>query len=144
MGDNRSKKAKIAGMVAAALALCLVSGLIGAFSTRHFGTSKYTISYADFISVMLSSISVLMTVLAIFLGVLGVIGWNSIEGRVRSRTEEFLNEGFKEGHPLHTMLRERTTEIMYEGVRPLEAANEADDTTFEDEDGPETGSNPGG
>jgi hypothetical protein len=99
--------------------LCVVSGIIGSALTRNFGTSSYSISYADFVSIMLTAVSLLMTVLAIFLGVFGFIGWNAIQGRVHQRTEEFLNEGFKEGRPLYQMLETRATEIIYEGIIPV-------------------------
>jgi uncharacterized membrane protein len=110
----------LAGVIAL---LCLVSGIIGGALTRNFGTSSYTLSYADFISIMLTAISLLMTLLAIFFGVLGVIGWNAISGGVRQRTKDFLEDGFKEGNALHDMLRRRVEEAMYEGV---EAMNEGD------------------
>ena len=103
------------------IVLCLISGVVGASFSRNFGTSHYSISYADFISVMLTAISVLMTVLAIFLGVFGVIGWNAIQNRVHQRTEEFLTEGFKEGRPLYQMLESRATDIIYEGIIPVVA-----------------------
>ncbi len=106
--------------------LCLLSGIVGGAMTRNFGASSYTLSYADFVSIMLTAISLLMTVLAIFLGVFGVIGWNAIQGRVHQRTEEFLTEGFKEGHPLYSMLESRATKIIYKGIALLPAEDEAD------------------
>ncbi|GAA4745711.1 hypothetical protein GCM10023264_08990 [Sphingomonas daechungensis] len=111
--------------------LCLVSGVLGGALTRNFGTSSYSLSYADFISIMLTAVSLLMTVLAIFLAVFGVIGWNAIQGRVHQRTEEFLNEGFKEGRPLYQMLETRATEIIYEGIIPVVGA-EDDEENKED------------
>lgn len=107
-------------LVAAAVVLCLLSGVIGGALTRNFGTSNYTLSYADFISVMLTAISLLMTLLAIFFGVLGVIGWNAISRGVQERTERFLVDGFKDGNALHVMLQKRVTEAMYEGVAAIE------------------------
>ena len=111
--------------------LCLVSGVLGGALTRNFGTSSYSLSYADFISIMLTAVSLLMTVLAIFLAVFGVIGWNAIQGRVHQRTEEFLNEGFREGRPLYQMLETRATEIIYEGIIPVVGA-EDDEENKED------------
>ena len=115
-----------AGLV---VGLCLASGMLGGAMTRQFGTSSYTLSYADFISIMLTAISLLMTVLAIFLGVFGFIGWNSIEQKARSKTEQFLDSEFKEGGRLNKMLfirvvealREKTEEIMFEGIEPIKS-----------------------
>lgn len=99
---------------------CLVLGAIGGALTKNFGTSSYTLSYADFISVLLTAISLLITLLGIILAIVGLIGWNAISARVKERTEDFLDEGFKEGNELYVMLRTRATEIMYEGVNPIE------------------------
>ncbi len=55
---------RIAGIVA----LCVFSGVIGGALTRDFGASSYTLSYADFISIMLTAISLLMTVCGNFSG----------------------------------------------------------------------------
>lgn len=116
--------------------LCAVCGAIGAIATTKFGQVANGFSYTEFISIILTAISLLMTVLAFFLAVLGVIGWNSISTRIRERTEEFLNEGFKDGNSLNEMLRKRAEEIMYEGVTPVNAINEADDTVAEATDRP--------
>ena len=115
--------------------LCLLSGIVGGALNRHFGTSSYTISYADFISIMLTAVSVLMTVLAIFLGVFGFIGWNSIEQKAHRKTEQFLNSGFKDGGRLNTMLfervedalRQKTKDIMFEGVEPIDDTDADED-----------------
>jgi hypothetical protein len=106
------------------VAVCIVSGVIGGSLTRNFGTSSYTLSYADFVSIMLTAVSLLITVLAVFLAVFGFIGWNAIQNRVHQRTEEFLNEGFKEGRPLYQMLETRATEIIYEGIMPVVSEEE--------------------
>lgn len=124
---------KLAGVVV----LCLASGVIGGALNRHFGMSNYSLSYADFISIMLTAISLLMTVLAIFLGVFGFIGWTSIEQKAHSKTEQFLSSGFADGGRLHRMLFERveealrrkTEEIMYEGINPI-----ADEPNKDDEE----------
>ena len=100
------------------VALCVFSGVIGAALSRHFGESTYKLSYVDFISVMLSAVSVLMTTLAIFLAVLGVIGWNSIQNRVQDKTNSFLYDEFKEGRSLHTMMVRKIDEYMYKGIMP--------------------------
>jgi hypothetical protein len=113
------------------LVLCLISGVVGGALTRFFSPSHISISYVDFISISLSAVSVMMTVLAIFLAVFGVIGWNAISSGVHRRTEDFLNEGFKEGNVLYEMIRARTNEIMYEGISTVESSPQADDTADE-------------
>lgn len=122
----------LVGMLAAVL-LCTVSAIAGGALSHSFGTSSYTISYADFISVMLTAVSVMLTLVTIFLAVLGVLGWNAISNGVRTRTEDFLEEGFKKGNPLYTMVETRVTEITYAGISTVGAGSEADDTATEEE-----------
>ena len=124
--DSRSRLGWLRGL--GVVVLCLVSGVIGGALTRNFGTSSYTLSYADFVSVMLTAVSLLMTVLAIFLAVIGFLGWTSIEQKAHSKADQFLEDGFKDGGRLHKMLFERveealrlkTEEIMFEGIAPIE------------------------
>jgi hypothetical protein len=99
--------------------LCIVSGVVGGAMNRHFGTSSYSLSYADFVSIMLTAVSLLITVLAVFLAVFGFIGWNAIENRVHEKTKNFLDEEFKEGKSLYNMLETRATEIIYQGIAPI-------------------------
>jgi len=107
---------------------CLISAGIGGGVSKTWGASQYTISYSDFVSIMLTAISLLMTVLAIFLAVLGFIGWTSIEQRVHSKTEDYLaklNDSIME--KAEEAIREKTNAIMYEGVGAVEEEQEEDD-----------------
>ena len=111
---------------------CVVSAMIGAAATRHFGTSSYSISYADFVSIMLTSISVLLAALTVFLALVAVVGWNAFNDGVRKRTEDFLQVGFREGGSLQKMLVSRVDSAMFEGVRTVNVDAQADDTLEED------------
>jgi hypothetical protein len=108
---------------AGVVGLCLISGVVGGALTRHSGTNSYTLSYADFVSIMLTAISVLMTLLAIFLAVAGFVGWTTIEQKVHSKTEDFLAKGFEKGARLDRivvdMIERKTEQIMFEGVQPV-------------------------
>lgn len=124
MADRRATSGfgpvlKVAGIIV----LCLVSGVIGGSFTKHFGTSSYTLSYADFISIMLTAVSLLMTVLAIFLAVVGFVGWTTIEQKVHGKTEDFLAKGFEKGGRLDRvvveMIERKTEEIMFRGIQPV-------------------------
>ena len=122
------RKGWIALGAIAALVMCIISAVLGGALSHSFGTSEYTISYADFISIMLTAVSVLLALVTIVLAVAGVLGWNAISSGVRSRTEAFLEDGFKEGNPLYTMVESRVTEITYAGARPISASAQGDDT----------------
>lgn len=89
--------------------LCLVSGIVGGALNRNFGTSSYTLSYADFVSIMLTAVSLLITVLAVFLAVAGFVGWTTIEQKVHLKAEDYLASGFKDDGRLMEMLNERLT-----------------------------------
>lgn len=83
-------------------------------------TSKVTadgISYADFIAVMLTSVSVLVALLAIFLAVLAVVGWNAIVAQALARVEKFLADDFKTGTDLSNKFEKRAEEIVAEYLR---------------------------
>ena len=116
----RSRLLRIAGVVG----LCLASGMVGGALNRNFGTSSYTLSYADFVAIMLTAVSLLITVLAVFLAVAGFVGWTTIEQKVHAKTEDFLANGFAKGGRLDGMvydrvtdaIRSRTEELMFEGV----------------------------
>jgi hypothetical protein len=141
MGSRSSRKYRTTLKIAGVIGICLLSGGLGGALTRNFGTSSHTLSYADFISIMLTAISLLMTVLAIFLGVLGFLGWTTIEQKVHDKTEEILGNGFKEGGALKEKVEqaiERNTEaIMFRGVQPVGEANLDTDEDYKEGNGGE-------
>lgn len=103
-------------IAAGAIVLSLFSAAIGALLSRHIGESTYTISFVDFISVLLTAISLLMTLLAFFIAILALVGWNTIADRVRDATKEFLENGIKENGPIYTILQQTSERVTYEGV----------------------------
>lgn len=109
MGAVWSSLLKMVALVVA----CVISGCVGAALSKNIGSSSYTLSYADFISILLTAVSLLMTVLAIFLAIAGFLGWTTIEQKVRSKAEDYLAEGFSQDGHLLRML----------GLRIEEAAN---------------------
>lgn len=104
----------------ACVAICLMAGAVGGAMTRHFGTSSYTLSYADFVSIMLTAVSLLMTLLAFFIAGLAYIGWQSVTTKVAAEVQAFLDEGFKDGQPLQKMLVEQKDKAMFEGVLKID------------------------
>lgn len=117
------------------IALCLMAGAIGGALTRQFGTSSYSLSYADFVSVMLTAISLLMTLLAFFIAILAYIGWQSITSKVASEVKSFLDDGFQEGEPLHRLFIEQKDRAMFEGVLPVDKEFNADASVEEQGEG---------
>ena len=105
------------------LILCIASGLIGGWISRLHGGHDFVLEYADFVSIMLTAASLLITVLAVFLAVAGFVGWTTIEQKVHGKTEDFLAKGLEKGGRLHHMIVEmierKTDETMYRGVEPV-------------------------
>ncbi|MDO9363159.1 MAG: hypothetical protein Q7T60_09555 [Sphingopyxis sp.] len=115
--------------VAAFLVCMVVSGLIGGVMSRHFAPSSLEISYVDFISIMLTSLGIILTALAVFIGILAVLGWNSIEDKLRDHSHDYIRRQLEEGNPLRDDIRRSVREVVYEGVA---AETEIDDERFED------------
>ena len=114
--------------------LCLVASILGGAFSHNFGTSSYTISYADFVSVLLTAISLIMALLAFFIAILAYIGWNSINGKVASEVQTILAEGFREGQPLHQMFLDQKDRAMFDGVMEIDTEfdEDADAEALED------------
>lgn len=125
---NQSHVVRIATKWLSLGSVALISGIIGASLTAHFGTSSYTLSYADFVSIMLTCLGVMLAVVTLFVGLLAVLGWTSIESRLRDHSIEFIGSELQDGKPLGELVRKAVREAVYEGVSPSVA-----DDPFEDE-----------
>lgn len=88
------------------------------------------ISYIDFVSIMMTAVSLILAALGFVIAILAFIGWNSIGAKVSTSAKEFLKESVKEGGELHNLVRAEAKEIIYRGIEPV-------DTDFEDEEGGE-------
>lgn len=85
------------------------------------------ISYTDFVSIMLTGISIILAALGFVIALLAFIGWNSIGAKVKETAEEFLAASVEDGGELHEAVRKEAREIYrYQGV-------EAVDTDFVEE-----------
>jgi ABC-type dipeptide/oligopeptide/nickel transport system permease subunit len=131
--NNKAAKTALKGAVL--IGACAVSAVLGGTFSRNLGVSTNTLSYADFISIMLTACSVLLALVTIILAVLGFLGWNAIANGVRNRTEQFLDQGFQHGSHLYAMVEAKVNEIMFEGVNTVEVSAQADDTAPEEGDG---------
>ncbi|MDX2274360.1 MAG: hypothetical protein NW206_02830 [Hyphomonadaceae bacterium] len=107
------------------LAVGVLGGVVGSASTRYFGTSSYTMSYADFVSVMLTAVSLLITLLGLVLAVAAFIGWSAISERVRNRTDEYLLKGFSDGEALSKLLQDKLLAYVTKEMEPGDPLYEA-------------------
>lgn len=124
-----SRNVEVAAKWSGVLFVALISGVVGAALTSHFGTSAYTLSYADFVSILLTCLGVMLTVVTLFVGLLAVLGWTSIEARLRDHSIEYIGSELQEGKPLGELVRKAVRDAVYEGVSPADP----EDDPFEDE-----------
>jgi len=82
--------------------------------------STINISYIDFVSIMLTAVSVILAGLGFVIALLAFIGWNSIGNKVSASSKEFLRESVKDGGELHTLVRNEAKEIIYQGIEPVD------------------------
>lgn len=115
--------------VAGLVLLCTYTGAIGGVvgsnpNPPSNGSSE--ISYADFIVIMLTSVSVLMTLLAFMVAILAYVGWNNIHNKVQKETKNFLSDGFEEGRNLNVMFKQYASELFWSQVPNVDEDFERD------------------
>lgn len=120
------KPVQIAGAIVAILVMCAFAGAIGSSIAPDASKDTYNISYADFVVIMLTAVSVMVTVLALIVGVAAYIGWNSIQGKVKSEVRSYLKTGFKPGKPLHNLFMDEKYKASVPGIQPLGESFDAD------------------
>ncbi|MGO4915693.1 hypothetical protein [Pseudogemmobacter sp. W21_MBD1_M6] len=78
------------------------------------------INYSDFVSIMLTGVSLILAALGFVMALLAFIGWNSIGDRVSSLAKTFLKDAMEEGGELHNLVKEEAKSIIYRGVEPVD------------------------
>jgi hypothetical protein len=120
------------GIVAGMVLLAFGVAIGGALNVTWNG--KFEISPVEFVTLILTSISVLLALLTIFLGVFAIIGWRSINDGVRDHSMTFLSDQLKEGKPMFALVKNAAIQAMYEGIRRADEEQPFDDRA--DSDGP--------
>ena len=105
------------------LILALVAGVAGAIVTvlLHLGVAPATVSaddlsYADFLSITLTALALMITVLGIFVAAAGVIGWTTLENKLRSHSMEYFQQQLKKDAKLRKEFEEIIIKIGHEGI----------------------------
>lgn len=122
-----SPRASFALKTAGLIGVAVLSGAFGAAFASHFGTSSMSISYVDFISIVLSALGVILMAVTLFVAILAVIGWTSIETKLRAHSIEFIGSELRDDKPLAQMVKKAVRDAVYEGVAPAEEDGPADD-----------------
>lgn len=76
--------------------VALIFGLLGGISSRYFGPETEKLTYAEFVSIILSAISILLTILGIIIAIVALFGWQAISKKVESRADEALIKYLKD------------------------------------------------
>jgi hypothetical protein len=118
-------------------------GIFGGMALLIFGVAvggalnvtwngKFEITPAEFVTLILTSISVLLALLTIFLGVFAIIGWKSINDGVRNHSMAFLSDQLKEGKPMFALIQTAAMSAMYNGIQTAEKEQPFDDPADSD------------
>jgi len=73
-------------------------------------------TYSDLVAVLLTGISLLVALLAVFLGVLAFIGWQNFDKRVAQHTEECLNREFSRDGKFYKHLGDIVENLSFSAV----------------------------
>lgn len=126
----RKKTSRLLLAISASISLLFIGAGVGAAFSRGLNVTwrgSYDIQYVDFIGIVLSALSLLLTVLAIVLAIFGVIGWASFSERLKENTNAFLSRQLSEGQPLYSLIRKEVRDAVYEGVAPVTEAKKTDE-----------------
>ena len=118
---------KIVGSLAAITLAVAIGAAVGGSANVQWNNAM-NISTVEFVTIVLSALSVILAILTIFLGIFAFIGWRSINEGVRDHSLTYLNEELQEGRPMFNLIRNAVVTAMYEGVQRAE-----EDEDFQDE-----------
>lgn len=125
------------------LALAIIAALSAAIVTAVYhsalapnSTPSMDLKYIDFISITLTALSLMITVLGFFVAAASVIGWTTIENKLRDHSVNYFKEELGKDGKLRAEFEELISAIAYEGIENFRAQNEPKDfdgdTDFDD------------
>lgn len=108
-------------------ALALIAGICGAAVTiaLHLWAPSggpaaaavaADVTYTDFLSITLTALAIMITVLGIFVAAAGVIGWATLENKLRDHSLAYFKEELGENGKLRSDLEKLFVDIAYNGV----------------------------
>lgn len=115
-------KGQTAAVVAGALFLCIVSGLIGAAIAGKFNVtwgSTLNVDFGQSISIILSALAALLTGLAILFAVLAIVGWATFSQQVDRNVKTYIEKDFDEKGPLFESVTEDLKPKLKEELLPV-------------------------
>ena len=113
------------------LGVCIIAAAAGAGASlilhlMHTQTSPVTedIKYTDFLSITLTALSLMITVLGLFLAAAGVIGWATLESRLKAHSIEYFSKQLDKDSELRKDLEKMFVDIASTGIEGLREAPE--------------------
>jgi hypothetical protein len=120
------------------ITLALVAAVAGALTTVALHTSimpsnlaNNDLNYSDFLSITLTALGLMITVLGFFVAAAGVIGWTTLESKLRSHSIEYFQEQLQKDSKLRTELEEIIAQVGYAGIENFKAQQGMNDTIEE-------------
>lgn len=105
------------------IASMIAAGIAGAFVTFFFhvgagGNSirSTDVSYADFLSVTLTALALMITILGFFVAAAGVIGWTTIENKLRDHSINYFKDQLGSDGKLREEIEQLIEELTYRGI----------------------------
>ncbi|MGL3822587.1 hypothetical protein [Sphingopyxis sp. R3-92] len=118
-------------------AVAIVAAIFGSLSSLFVHVINVSndrsadMSYADFLSITLTALGLMITVLGIFVAAVGVIGWSTLESKLRSHSLDFFTKQLEKDGELRKEFEQLILGVAYEGVQKVNR----DGATSPDEEG---------
>lgn len=101
----------------AGLLMVVALGLFIATASRLLASAAPSaIDFVDVVVIVLAALSIMITVLGIFIALLGVVGWATFEAKLRDSSLDYFKEQLGRDGPLRQELESLLVEISLEGV----------------------------
>lgn len=130
---TNDRNAPIPLWVKLVISLQFVLILVLFFFTFELRISPVDIKYSEWIAILLTGVSLLIALLAVFLGVLAFIGWQNFDQRVGRHTQECLEKGFSRDGKLRRHLEESVDAVSYRISMDFGEVDEVDNLENEDD-----------
>lgn len=127
------------------LIVLLIAGGTSALVTLVYHTSlkagstpNLDLSYVDFLSITLTALALMITILGFFVAAAGVIGWATLEAKLRDHSINYFKDQLSKDGDLRNELEEFIAEIAYTGVEQYKnaldngTAKQADEGDYHD------------
>lgn len=91
---------KLVPMMTVVLFLGIIIGLL----FRFYMPEKNAMDYKDFVTILLTVVTVLLAVLGFVVAIVAILGWNGITQHVRNSVEQFLEKNSKEDPEINNFM----------------------------------------